>query len=97
MDTAASREEQVERLRTRRDNARWSAVVGFALLFGASFSAAFVVGGVGMIAYGAIASVVWSTRLRKLQGDPWTYDPELDGPNAPDWSRSPGRPPGPGS
>lgn len=92
MDTAALRTEQVERLRARRDNARWSAVVGFALLFGASFSAAFIVGGIGMIAYGATASIVWSMRLRKLQGDPWQYDPELDGPEAPDWSRAP-RPP----
>ena len=89
MDQSASREEQVARLRARRDNARWSAVVGFALLFGASFSSAFLVGGVGMIAYGATASVVWELRLRKLQGDPWSYDPELDGPEAPEWSRVP--------
>lgn len=96
MDTAASRDEQVARLRARRDSARWSAVVGFGLLFGAGFSAAFLVGGIGMIAYGATASIVWSMQLRKLEGDPWSYDPELDGPGAPEWSRT-GRPPGPGT
>jgi hypothetical protein len=91
----ASRHDQqaeVDRLRARRDNARWSAVVGFGLLFAASFSAAFLFGGVGMMAYGAAASVYWSTRLRKLQGDPWAFDPDLDGPQAPEWSRT-GKPP----
>ena len=85
--------EETDRLRSRRDNARWSAVVGFGLLFAASFSSAFLLGGVGMIAYGATASVYWSTRLRKLQGDPWDFDPDLDGPQAPEWSRT-GKPPG---
>lgn len=83
---------EVERLRAKRDSARWSAVVGFALLFGAGFHTGFVVGGVGMIVYGAAASAWWSTRLRKLQGDPWAYDPDLDGPQAPAWARE-GRPP----
>lgn len=92
MDAPAARQDQVDRLRARRDSARWSAVVGFALLFGASFSTAFLVGGLGMLAYGATASVFWSLRLRKLLGDPWSYDPDLDGPEAPDWSR---QPPGP--
>ena len=85
---------EADRLRSRRDNARWSAVVGFLLLFGGSFSAAFVAGGVAMIAYGAVASIVWSARLRKVQGDPWAYDPDLDGPAAPTWARE-GRPPAP--
>lgn len=89
---AAPHEHEVERLRARRDNARWSAVVGFGLLFGASFHSAFLAGGVAMILYGAGASVWWSTRLRKVQGDPWDYDPDLDGPGAPAWARE-GRPP----
>jgi hypothetical protein len=84
---------KLERLRSRRDSARWSAVVGFGLLFAGSFNSAFLFGGVGMILYGAAASVYWSTRLRKLQGDPWDFDPDLDGPQAPEWSRT-GRPPG---
>lgn len=92
-DPRAGRDETIERLTQRRDNARWSAVVGFALLFGASFSSAFLFGGVAMILYGVSASMVWSLRLRKLQGDPWAYDPELDGPSAPDWSRTGKRPP----
>ncbi|MEK6974790.1 MAG: hypothetical protein AABY18_00445 [Candidatus Thermoplasmatota archaeon] len=83
---------EVERLRARRDNARWSAVVGFGLLFGASFSSAFLAGGVAMIAYGATVSMYWSWRLRGLQGDPWAFDPDLDGPQAPEWSRT-GNPP----
>lgn len=83
---------EAERLRAKRDNARWSAVVGFGLLFGAGFSSAFLAGGVAMIAYGASVSVYWSMRLRRLQGDPWAYDPDLDGPQAPAWARE-GRPP----
>lgn len=87
MDEAASREEQVARLTAKRDNARWSAVVGFLLLFAASFSSALLIGGVGMITYGAVASLYWSRRLHRLKGDPWGYDPDLDGPAAPAWSR----------
>lgn len=85
-------EDPLDRLRAKRDSARWSAVVGFGLLFGASFHSGFLLGGVAMILYGAAASVWWSTRLRKLQGDPWDYDPDLDGPSAPAWARE-GRPP----
>jgi hypothetical protein len=84
--------DKLERLRSRRDNARWSAVVGFGLLFAASVHTAFLLGGVVMIAYGATVSMYWSSRLRKLQGDPWDYDPDLDGPQAPEWSRT-GKPP----
>ncbi len=87
MDAAASRAETVARLTAKRDNARWSAVVGFGLLFAASFSTAFVLGGVAMIGYGAAASIYWSRRLHRLKGDPWAYDPDLDGPQAPSWSR----------
>jgi hypothetical protein len=82
-----ARRAEADRLRARRDNARWSAVVGFALLFAASFSSAFLFGGVGMIVYGVTATILWSARLRKVEGDPWAYDAELDGPDAPDWSR----------
>lgn len=71
---------EVDRLTAKRDNARWSAVVGFLMLFGASFLAAFAIGGALMIAYGVAASMYWSRRIRKLKGDPWAYDPELDGP-----------------
>lgn len=83
----AKRTAEIERLTSKRDNARWSAVVGFAMLFGAGFAAAFAIGGLLMIVYGAAASVYWSRRLTKVKGDPWQFDPELDGPQAPDWAR----------
>lgn len=73
--------QEEERLAGKRDNARWSAVVGFIMLFAASFSVGFAVGGVLMILYGASASIYWSRRLAKLKGDPWDYDPDLDGPD----------------
>lgn len=91
VDEAASRDEELARLTARRDNARWSAVMGFVLLFAGSFSTALLVGGIGMIAYGATASIYWSRRLHRLKGDPWQYDPDLDGPAAPAWARE-GRP-----
>ncbi len=78
---------EAEGLRARRDAARWSAVVGFLLMFGGTFNAAFVIGGLGMVVYGVVASFVWSRRLRRVEGDPWEYDPDLDGPDAPEWAR----------
>ena len=69
-----------ERLTAKRDNARWTGVVGFAMLFGGGLHYSIVLGGVCMAAYGAVASMYWSHRLRKVKGDPWAYDPELDGP-----------------
>jgi hypothetical protein len=80
-------QEEVDRVTARRDNARWTAVVGFAMLFGGGLHYSIVLGGVAMAAYGATASIYWGRRLRKLKGDPWAYDPELDGPGAPDWKR----------
>jgi len=73
---------EMERLKTRRDSARWNAVVGFGLMFGASFHVGFAIGGAIMTAYGICASFYWGRRLRRLKGDPWAYDPELDGPNS---------------
>jgi hypothetical protein len=72
--------EEEERLTTKRDNARWTGVVGFAMLFAGGLHYGIVLGGVAMAAYGAAASIYWSLRLRKLKGDPWAYDPDLDGP-----------------
>ncbi len=68
-----------DRLTSRRDSGRWYAVIGFAMLFAAGFNAGFAIGGVLMIGYGVTASFYWSTKLRRLKGDPWAYDPELDG------------------
>lgn len=69
-----------ERLTAKRDNARWTGVVGFAMLFGGSLHYGIVLGGMFMAGYGASASIYWSWRLRKVKGDPWAYDPDLDGP-----------------
>lgn len=71
---------EVDRLTARRDNARWSAVIGFLMLFAASWLTAFAIGGALMILYGTTASFYWSRRIRQLKGDPWAYDPDLDGP-----------------
>ena len=71
---------EVDRLTTKRDNARWTGVVGFAMLFGGGLHYSIVLGGMCMAGYGAAASIYWSRRLRKVKGDPWAYDPDLDGP-----------------
>jgi hypothetical protein len=76
-----------ERLTAKRDNARWTGVVGFAMLFAASFHVGFAIGGMLMAGYGGVASIYWGRRLRKAKGDPWAYDPDLDGPEAADWRR----------
>ena len=81
------KEDEATRCKRRRDNARWTAAVGFLLLFAARFAVGFVIGGMLMAAYGAAASMYWSRRLRKIKGDPWAYDPELDGPMHEDWQR----------
>lgn len=81
-EASASRPDpdEVERLTQKRDNARWTAVVGFIMLFAAGFSTALAIGGVLMFLYGATVSLYWGRRLSKLKGDPWAYDPDLDGP-----------------
>lgn len=68
----------VERLRERRDNARWNLVVGVLLMFLGGFSAYLAIGGAAMVLYGAAATLYWGRRHRKAKGDPWAYDPELD-------------------
>lgn len=72
---------ETERLTSKRDNARWAAVVGFAMLLAGGILYQIALGGLAMMAYGSVASMYWSRRLRKLKGDPWAYDPDLDGPD----------------
>lgn len=79
--------DEVSRLTAKRDNARWTAVVGFAMLFGGTLHYGIVLGGMLMAGYGAAASVYWSRRLHRVKGDPWAYDPDLDGPEAVDFKR----------
>ena len=79
VDDGRDRTEE-DRLTAKRDNARWTGVVGFAMLFGGGLHYSIVLGGMCMAAYGAVASIYWSRRLRKVKGDPWAYDPDLDGP-----------------
>jgi hypothetical protein len=86
-DPDAARRAEEDRLRQRRDNARWTAAVGVLMLFLSSFSVALASGGVVMVLFGAGGSLYWSRRLRRLKGDPWAYDPELDGPRNDDWRR----------
>lgn len=86
VDADAAKRAEEDRLTARRDSARWTAVVGFGMMFLASFSVAFATGGVVMVLFGVGGSLYWSRRLRRLKGDPWAYDPELDGPEA-DWRR----------
>ncbi|MFA5943645.1 MAG: hypothetical protein WC876_04170 [Candidatus Thermoplasmatota archaeon] len=87
MEAGAPLQAEVDQYTARRDNARWTAVVGFAMLFGGTLHYSIVLGGVLMAGYGAVASMYWSRRLHKVKGDPWAYDPDLDGPGAPDWKR----------
>jgi hypothetical protein len=83
-DPDAARRAEEDRLTAKRDSSRWTAVVGFCMLFLASFSVALATGGVVMVLAGVGGSLYWSRKLRRLKGDPWAYDPELDGPEA-DW------------
>ena len=71
---------EVERLTAKRDAARWNVVMGLALMFGVGFHVGFAIGGAAMAVYGLATSFYWGRRLHKLKGDPWEYDPELDGP-----------------
>lgn len=72
--------DDAERFRARRDNARWNLVVGTGLLFLGGFHVGLAVGGAVMVLYGAAMTLYWGARYRKAKGDPWDYDPELDGP-----------------
>jgi hypothetical protein len=86
-DPEAAKRAEEDRLQARRDSARWTAVMGFLMMFLASFSVALATGGVVMVVAGTAGSIYWGRRLRRLKGDPWAYDPELDGPEAADWLR----------
>ncbi|MHB8633676.1 MAG: hypothetical protein ACYDBQ_06905 [Thermoplasmatota archaeon] len=75
-----------DRLVSRRDGARWSAVLGVGLLFLVGPLAQFggialslLLGGVVMTLYGLAGWAYWGWRLHRL-ADPWAYDPDLDGP-----------------
>ncbi|HLF16919.1 MAG TPA: hypothetical protein VI796_05780 [Candidatus Thermoplasmatota archaeon] len=69
---------ELDRLRSKRDNARWNIVVGAGLMFLGSFNVGFAVGGALMVLYGGGATLYWGGRYRKLKGDPWDPDPEID-------------------
>lgn len=73
----AEREAELARLRGRRDASRATLVIGVAMMFAAGFSVALAVGGALMVLGGMASSIYWSTRIRRLQGDPW-HDPEID-------------------
>jgi hypothetical protein len=77
------------RLQRRRDAALTSMAGGFGLLFLAGFSANLALGGVAMVLVSGPLALYWGRRLRRLRGDPWAYDPELDGPD-PRKPREPG-------
>ena len=78
----AARQTELERLTARRDAARWVAGVGVLMLFAGGILYQIALGGLAMMAYGAAASVYWSRRILRLKGDPWEYDPDLDGPHS---------------
>lgn len=78
----AAKRAETERLTAKRDNARWFVIVGVAMLFAGSLLVQVAIGGVFMVGYGVVASMYWSRRLRRLKGDPWAYDPDLDGPDS---------------
>jgi hypothetical protein len=80
--TDEAKREELERLTTKRDNARWVAGVGVLLLFAGGLLVQLALGGLVMMAYGSVASVYWSRRIRRIRGDPWAYDPDLDGPQS---------------
>lgn len=69
-------ERELERLREKRDNARWYVVAGFGMLFAGSFSIYFAMGGVLMSAYGVWGYLYWSRRIKKVE-DPWD-DEDID-------------------
>lgn len=79
MDETAKAAE-VERLRERQNNARLTAVLGFGLMFAAYWNVAFAVGGAFTVLGSVAAYIWWGRRIRKVKGDPWDYDPDLDGP-----------------
>lgn len=72
-----------QRLQKRREGALFMLVAGFGLIFMGSWSAQFAVGGAVSVLVGAAGYAYYGMRLRRLKGDPWAYDPELDGPQSP--------------
>ena len=67
---------EMDRLRQRRDQSMWYLVMGTAMLFAGGFHIGLAIGGVFMVAGGAVNYLYWSARLRRIY-DPWRDD-ELD-------------------
>ncbi|MEA3189519.1 MAG: hypothetical protein QOD77_101 [Thermoplasmata archaeon] len=84
--------DETARLQRRRDAALGAVAGGLGMIFLGSWNTSLAFGGVAMVLAGAPLALFWSARLRKARGDPWAYDPELDGPDPrkprePDWNR----------
>jgi hypothetical protein len=73
--------ELVARLTRRRDGSRYTAATGVGMMFMAGWSWQIGVGGALMVLGGLASSAFWSARLRRIKGNPWDYDPEIDGPD----------------
>ena len=79
----AARVASLEQLQRRRDSALWLLVSGFGLIFLGSWTVQFAVGGAVSVLLGMVGYLYYGIRLRRVKGDPWAYDPELDGPESP--------------
>jgi hypothetical protein len=72
-----------DRLQKRREGALFMLVAGFGLIFMGSWSVQFAIGGAVSVVLGMSGYLYYGYRLRRLKGDPWAYDPDLDGPESP--------------
>ena len=70
-------DEEKAHLRQKRDDARWYVIIGVALMFAGSINAYFAAGGAVSVVYGAVATLYWGRRLKRIH-NPWEHDPELD-------------------
>lgn len=73
----AALDAEKERLRKKRDDARWYVIMGVALMFTGTVNAYFAVGGALSAVYGSVATLYWGRRLNRVD-NPWEHDPELD-------------------
>lgn len=88
----AARDGRIRHLQRRRDGSLAAVGGGIGLMFLGSWNSSLALGGAAMVVVGAPLTLFWGWRLRKMKGDPWAYDPELDGPDParprePDWDR----------
>lgn len=66
---------------SKRKSSLGVVALGIGMLFLAGLSVWVAAIGVVIVVGGIASALTWSIRMKRLKGDAWDYDPDLDGPD----------------